>query len=81
MIHTSKREVCAQLFDPKNASKFAIFMEKENPRSFFRLSFQAFLSFYFMNALVDIDHGIYKVKLKVARNEKQKKNYVSLLFL
>ena len=60
--------------------QFAIFIEKENPRSFFRLSFQAFLSFYLMNALVDIDHGIYKVKLKAARNEKQK-NHVSLLFL
>ena len=28
-----------------NASKFAIFIEKENPRSFFRFSFRAFLSF------------------------------------
>ena len=35
-----------------------------------------------MNALVyvDIDQGIYKVKLKVALNEKQKKNYVGFLF-
>ena len=29
----------------RNASKFAMFMEKENPRSFFRFSFRAFLSF------------------------------------
>ena len=29
----------------QNASKFAIFIEKENPSSFFRFSFRAFLSF------------------------------------
>ena len=35
-----------------------------------------------MNALVyvDIDQGIYKVKLKVALNEKQK-NYTGFIFL
>ena len=35
-----------------------------------------------MNALVyvNIEQGIYKVKLKVAQNEKQK-NYVDFLFL
>ena len=45
-------------------------------------SFLATLSFYLTNALVyvNIDQGIHKVKLKVARNEKQK-NYVSFLFL
>ena len=32
-------------FVRQNASKFAIFIEKENPRSFFRFSFRAFLSF------------------------------------
>ena len=32
-------------FVRRNASKFAIFIEKENPRSFFRFSFRAFLSF------------------------------------
>ena len=53
----------------QNASKFAIFIEKENPCSFFRFSFRAFLSFTY----VDIDQGIHKVKVKVARNEKQKK--------
>ena len=34
-----KLEVCAQLLTPQNASKFAIFMEKENPCSFFCLFF------------------------------------------
>ena len=48
----------------RNASKFAIFMEKENPCSFFRFSFGATSSFTFINALVyvDIDQGIYKGK-------------------
>ena len=32
-------------FVRQNASKFAIFIEKENPHSFFRFSFRAFLSF------------------------------------
>ena len=50
-------------------------MEKENPSSFFRFSFQATLSFTFMNALVyvDIDQGIHKGKMKVALNKKRKK--------
>ena len=43
--------------------------EKENPRSFFRFSFRA---------TFDKDQDIYKVKLKVALNEK---NYVGFLFL
>ena len=56
----------------RNASKFAIFIEKENPHSFFCFSFRAILSFYFMNALVyvDIDHGVHKAKLKVTQIEK-----------
>ena len=29
---------------------------------------------------VDIDQGIHKVKLKVAQNEKRKKNYMGFLF-
>ena len=42
---------------------------------FFCFSFQAFLSFYVMNALVyvDINQAIHKKKLKNARNEKRKK--------
>ena len=57
----------------RNAPKFAMFMEKENPSSFFRFSFGATLSFTLMNALVyvDIDQSIHK--LRVARNEKRKK--------
>ena len=54
-----------------------MFIEKENPSSFFRFSFQAALSSTLMNALdlvyVDIDQGIHKGKMKVALNEKQKK--------
>ena len=52
-----------------------MFMEKENPSSFFLFSFRATLSFTFINALVydDIDQGIHRVKLKVALNEKRKK--------
>ena len=36
-----------------------------------------------MNALVyvNIDQGIHKLKLTVARNEKQKKNFFGFLFL
>ena len=50
-------------------------MYKKTYVVFFRFSFRATLYFYLMNALVyvDIDQGIQKVKLKVARNEKQKK--------
>ena len=51
----------------QNASKFALFLERENPCSIFHFSFQATLSFTLMNALVyvNIDHDIYK-----AQNEK-----------
>ena len=36
-----------------------------------------------MNALVyvDIDHAIHKVKMKVARNEKRKKNYLGTMYV
>ena len=52
-----------------------MFMEKENPCSFFRFSFRATFNFSLMNALVyvDIDQGIHKENMKVALNEKQKK--------
>ena len=36
----------------RNASKFPIFIQKENPSSFFRFSFRATLSFLLMNVLV-----------------------------
>ena len=44
-----------------NTSKFAIFLEYENPSSFFRFSFRATLFFSPMNAqvYVDIDQGIH----------------------
>jgi len=64
----------------RNASKFAIFYVYENPGSFFRFSFQAFLSFtYPMNALVyvNIYQDIYIIKLKNVQNEK--KNYMNFL--
>ena len=49
-IHTMnslfrKKRFEINFFVQQNASKFAIFIEKENPRSFFRFSFRAFLSF------------------------------------
>ena len=44
-----------------NASKFAIFLEYENPHSFFHFSFRATLFFPIMTALVygDIDQGFH----------------------
>ena len=58
------------LMPQRNALKFAILLEYENPHNYF--SFCASLFFPLMNALVyiDIDQGIHKVKYKVARNEK-----------
>ena len=57
-----------------NAS-FAIFIEKENPCPFFSSFISSNFEFYLMNALVyvDIEQGIYKVKLKVALKWKTKK--------
>ena len=40
-----KKRFEINFFVQQNASKFAIFIEKENPRSFFRFSFRATLSF------------------------------------
>ena len=40
-----KKRFEINFFVQRNASKFAIFMEKENPCSFFRFSFRATLSF------------------------------------
>ena len=56
----------------RNASKFAILLEYENPHRIFHFSFRATLFFPLMNALVyvDIDQGIHKGKMKVAQNEK-----------
>ena len=69
------KEFLVNLKTERNASKFAMFMEKENPCSFFRFSFRATFIFPLMNALVyvDIDQGIHKGKMKVALNEKRKK--------
>ena len=54
----------------QNTSKFAIFLEYENPLSFFRFSFCATLFFPLMNALVLTSEE------KIAWNEKQKNLYV-----
>ena len=45
----------------RNASKFAILLEYQNPHTFFRISFHATLIFPLMNAMVyvDIDQGIH----------------------
>ena len=66
----------------QNPSNFSIFIVKENPHSFFPFFILCNFEFYPMNVLVyvDIDQGIYKVKLKVAQNETQK-NEVGFLFL
>ena len=40
-----KKRFEINFFVQQNASKFAIFIEKENPLSFFRFSFRATLSF------------------------------------
>ena len=42
--HFKKERFAPNFLTPQNPSK-AIFMEKENPRSFFHFSFQATLSF------------------------------------
>ena len=58
------KEFLVNLKTERNASKFAMFMEKENTRIFFRFSFRATFIFPFMNALVyvDMDQGIHKGK-------------------
>ena len=43
--HFKKERFALNFLTPQNASKFAIFMEKENPCSFFRFLFRATLSF------------------------------------
>ena len=58
----------------RNASKFAIFLEHENPCSFFRFSFRATLIFFPPNALVYVDIREEKI---VARYEKRKKTTYS----
>ena len=58
-----KKRFEINFFVRRNASKFAIFIEKKNPCSFFRFSFRE----------VKIDQGIHKGKLKNALNEKRKK--------
>ena len=40
-----KKRFLVNLKTKTNASKFAMFMEKENPHSFFRFSFRATFSF------------------------------------
>ena len=40
-----KKRFEINFFVQQKASKFAIFIEKENPHSFFHFSFRAFLSF------------------------------------
>ena len=59
-LFRNKRFMLDEMFQ-RNASKFAIFLEYENPCSFFRFSFRATLFFPLMNALVyvDIDQGIH----------------------
>ena len=47
----------------RNASKFAILLEYENPCSFFRFSFRATLFFPLMNALVYVDLGFHIPKV------------------
>ena len=53
-LFRKKRFMLDEMFQ-QNASKFAIFLEYENPRSFFHFSFRATLVFLLMNALVYVD--------------------------
>ena len=59
----------------RNASKFPIFIQNENPSNFFRFSFRATFIFPLMNALVyvDIDQGIHKGKNESCSKWKTKK--------
>ena len=75
-MHSSeKKRFEVNFFVRQNASKFAIFIEKENPLSFFWFLISSNFEFSLMNTLVyvDIDQGIHEVKLKNALNEKPKK--------
>ena len=45
LTHFKKERFALNFLTPQNASEFAIFMEEENPCSFFRFSFRATLSF------------------------------------
>ena len=66
----------------RNASKFPIFIEKENPSSFFRFSFRATFIFPFMNTLVyaNIDQDIHMVKLKLLELKNEKNTCVFFLY-
>ena len=78
--HSSEKRGLRSTFLSREMLQNAIFIEKENPRSVFRFSFRAVLSFtLWMPGLVyaDIDRGIHKVKLEM----KNKKNCICFLFL
>ena len=69
-----KKRFEINFFVRQNASKFAIFIEKENPPSFFRFHFEQLRVFsYECPGLCDINRGIHRVKLKNALNENRKK--------
>ena len=80
--HSSEKRGLQSTFLSSEMLQNAIFIEKENPRSVFRFSFRAVLSFtLWMPGLVYVDidwgKGIHKVKLKM----KNEKNCVCFLFL
>ena len=61
----------------ENASKFAIFLEYENPRGFFSFFISCYILYFFPNKCPSLcrhrpGHSFVK-KYKVARNEKRKK--------
>ena len=62
--HSLEKRFEINFFVQQNASKFAIFIEKENPHSFFRFSFRATLSFPLW-----MPWSFFK-NMKVAQNEK-----------
>ena len=68
-----KKRFEINFFVQRNASKHIY--KKRKPTQFFSFFISSIFEFYLVNALfsVDIDQGIHKVKLKVARNEKRKK--------
>ena len=82
-ITLQKKEVRDQIFVPGEHFKFCHIYRKRKPMYivFFSFFISSNFEFYPINALVyvNIDQGIHKVKLKVAKNEKN--IYMGFLFL
>ena len=64
-----KNRFALNFLTQRNASKFAMFMEKENPSSFFHFCIDCKIS----SSMSTQTRAFIRVKLKVALNEKRKK--------